>query len=56
LLLGGNTKTEELRIRTWISPNKTVTTKIKEDKRTGIKEIELKNSIKEIYNKYIREA
>ena len=42
-ILEQNTKTEELRIRTWISPNKTVTTKIKEDKRTGIKEIELKS-------------
>jgi len=41
-ILEQNTKKEELKIRTWISPNKTVITKIKQDKSTGIKEIELK--------------
>jgi hypothetical protein len=42
-ILEQNTKTEELKIRTWISPNKTLTAKIKDNKRTGIKEIELKS-------------
>lgn len=37
-----NTKTNGLEMRTFISPNKSITTKIKDDKGTGIKEIELK--------------
>ncbi len=38
-----NSKTEELRIQVRISPNGTAITKIKQDKSTGIKEIELKS-------------
>jgi hypothetical protein len=38
-----NTQTDKLNILTWISPNKSITTKIREDKGTGIMEIELKS-------------
>ncbi len=41
-ILERETKERELKISAWILPNKTVLTKIKKDKGTGLKEIELK--------------